>query len=140
MLLHVDSVQFVKETKFMKEVMRDPMESASQGIGFKFVHYLPSIMTVACGFVPGDLVNVDPSTTRRDLTPNTLYLLSTTLPMTQPPWKCQIVVTVSRHHSAVSVLLCKSGRYGPSVLLPTEELNLGYKSAMMGVTVVYRNP
>ncbi len=33
--------------------------------------YLPSIMTVACGLVPGEKLKVEPSMTRRASTPNT---------------------------------------------------------------------
>lgn len=50
------------------------------------VLYLPIIMTVACGFVPGDLDRVDPSITRRPEAPITLYCSSTTLPTWHPPW------------------------------------------------------
>ena len=59
------------------------------------VYYLPIIRTVARGLVPGDSLNVEPSTTRSPWIPRTLWSWVTTLPTWQPPWQCQIVFTVS---------------------------------------------
>lgn len=48
--------------------------------------YLPIIITVAWGLVPGETLKVEPSTTRRAAAPITRKSPSTTFPDAHPPW------------------------------------------------------
>lgn len=75
MYLSIIQLEFSQtQSEFSSVYQNSRGRSKSRGLTWGFhsiINYLPSIMTVACGLVPGEYLNVELSTTRSPWTPMT---------------------------------------------------------------------